>query len=135
MFVAPACRNPGLILTVDEEVEKPVILFTAGFIGQFRETDHRCISVKCVWSPYQSAWTDVGFSERDSCDGRVIRYETLLCGVHGQEQSCLPVVARHFAHGDFGHPIFPVETIQTCESAATMGGSASPAFARKITSA
>src|ERR1051326_8050669 len=122
-------------MAVDEEVEQPVIFFAAGFVGQFREAYHGSAVIKCIGNPGEPAWTDVGFGERDGCDGSIIGEEALLFRVDCQAQSCLPVVARHFADDDFGHRIVPVETIQTCESAATIGGSASPAFERKITSA
>src|SRR5260370_13791695 len=90
-------------MAVDKKMEKPVVVCAAWFVCQFCKTNHGSIRVKCVGNPEESTRAYVRFGKRDSCNRHISSDEALLFGMHCQAESFLPVVACHFAHGDFGH--------------------------------
>lgn len=73
-----------LIALVNEEVEYPVLVRAARFVGKRHESDHRGTGIDGIWKPCRAAETEVGFGERDCDDGSVLGDESLLIGMNSQ---------------------------------------------------
>lgn len=85
-----------LRVTVNKEVEDPVVAHALWFIGEFGKSHHLGIHIKGVGYPDESCWANVGFRQRDSRNRNKISNEALLFWKNGKAKRGAPVLSCDF---------------------------------------
>ena len=89
---------------VDKEMEDPVLVRSAGLVGERDEPDHGGARIDGIGRPRRAAQMEVRLGKRDGNDGSVLGDEALLVGAHGEAERFLPVRLRDLAQLDVHRP-------------------------------
>src|SRR5262249_16355367 len=89
-----------LVPLIDEEMEDPVLVRSAGLVGELDEPNHRGAGIDGIGGPYRAVEMEVGFGERDGNNWGGLGDEALVVGGDGEAERFSPICLCHRAQLD-----------------------------------
>lgn len=86
-----------LRVTVNKEVEDPVVVHALWFICEFGKSHHLGVRIKGVGDPDESCWANVSFRQRESRNRNRISNKPLLFRKNGKAKRGTPVLSCDFS--------------------------------------